>query len=86
MHTRQVTHADLQNGDRVWVQGYLFEVVNVRTHPETMPFGEYGPGRPVVRFEGRVVDPTSSIFGTGYDGGTYGAFAWVPCHVATGAN
>ena len=71
--TRSTTYGQLQNGDRVWIEGYLFEVCNLRIVSAYMTISEgYGPGRPVVRFEGRVVDPTASIARTGYDGGTYG--------------
>src|SRR5262245_25357850 len=80
---RITTYGDLKNGDHVWIQGYLFEVVNLRIVSARMDsIHEYGPGRPVVRFEGRVIDPKSDIARTTYDGGTYGAYAWVPCVTA----
>jgi hypothetical protein len=78
--TTSTTYGDLVNGDQVWIEGHLFVVRNVRVVSAYMCMSEgYGPGRPVVRFEGGVVDASSDIAGTGYDGGTYGA---IPTHHA----
>lgn len=86
-----ITHGELQNGDLNWREGYLFRVENLRRLPLCAEcHGSHGhhfvtcrgkdqnATREVVRFEGRVVDAGASIARTGYDGGTYGAWADVP--------
>lgn len=77
--TEQVTYGALQNGDHVWIQGYLFEVRNVRVSSRkgerTAMHAE--PNRDdVIRFEGHTVQDVD-IARTGYNGGTYGAYAFV---------
>jgi len=80
-NTTTTTYGQLQNGDRVWIEGYLFEVRNIRIVSAYMTISEgFGPGRPVVRFEGHCVE-TSNISGTGYDGGTYGGIVERPATI-----
>ena len=77
------THGELKNGDVVCVQGYWFEVVNLRiaalagdqrgVHQEPYPAD-------VIRYDGYCVE-NCDIAGTSYNGGTYGAYAWVPIAV-----
>lgn len=82
MLTLQKTYGALVNGDRVWIEGYLFTVTNYRIVSASMDrVGEYGPGLPIVRFEGRIADRTSALAGTGYDGGTYGGILSRPAVV-----
>jgi hypothetical protein len=68
--TKNIRHDELTNGDKVWNTGYLFEINNVRQIEWT---DEHGNIHIVTRYEGKIVDPTSDLKGTGYDGGTYGA-------------
>lgn len=72
MRLETTTYGKLRDGDEVCVQGYWFRARNVR-------IAERGtaPRFDVIRFEGDVVDAEADIKGTGYDGGTYGGFAWV---------
>lgn len=70
---KTITYGQLENGMKVWIQGYLFEVCNLRRvtdkgfmHPKEEP-------KEVVRFEGKSVDPAADIHNTAYNGGTYGA-------------
>lgn len=73
MLTLQKTYGELVNGDNVWIEGILFQVRDIRIVSASMDrVGEYGPGRPIVRFNGHVVDRSSSLARTGYDGGVYG--------------
>jgi hypothetical protein len=75
-----VTYGEIRNGDRVNVQGYWFEVDGVRVAKRA---GERDSmhGEPltadVIRFTGRAVDRAQGLIGTGYDGATYGGYAWV---------
>ena len=48
-------------------------------HGEAYTTPVYGPGRGVVRFEGRTT--AESLQGTSYNGGTYGAYVHIPCTV-----
>ena len=68
-----ITYGELENGMKVWVGGYLFEVCNVRSMVLK--------GLETVRFEGRCVDPECDISRTGYNGGTYGGVASYPCTI-----
>lgn len=79
----RTTYGDLKNGDTVFVQGHRFIVRDVRISGRK---GEPGPGKDVnaddvIRFNGDCADADDSIKGTGYDGGVYGAYAFVPCTV-----
>ena len=79
-------HADLVNGDVVIVQGYRFRTTDIRVSSKqgekTTMHGE--PKRAdVIRYIGVCVDDCS-ISRTGYNGGTYGAFADVPITVVDG--
>lgn len=59
----QILASALVNGDVVRISGYRFAVYGIRREVE----------RPhVVRFHGAILDKCD-LFGTGYDGGTYGA-------------
>lgn len=82
--TITTTYGALQNGDRVWISGYLFEVTNIRIASrkgDRATMHSEPNTDDVIRFEGRCVDAASSIAGTGYDGGTYGGYAFVPCRI-----
>jgi hypothetical protein len=74
----ELTYGDVQNGDRVWIQGYLFEVRNLRRYPKASN-PTYTDD--VIRFDGIVVDRSVDIAGSGYDGGVYGGYAFVAVHV-----
>lgn len=81
--TTTILHKDLKNGDVVYVQGYRFRVQDIRVSSrkgdKTTLHSE--PNRDdVIRYKGVCVDDCS-ITRTGYNGGTYGAYADVPCTV-----
>jgi hypothetical protein len=72
------TYGELVNGDIVIIQGYRFVVRDLWRVPAnlTAPVWSSQHRRTdVIRFHGHVADPASDIAGTGYDGGTYGAYA-----------
>jgi hypothetical protein len=80
--TKKTTYGELKNGDVVIVQGYRFTVANIhvagRKGEQWTMHGE--PNRAdVIRFTGMTTD--KSLAGTPYNGGTYGAYADVPCWV-----
>jgi len=73
-------YGELKNGDKIFLQGYLFEVTNIRLADT------YNIDNPkVVRFEGRCTsdERNDSIRNTGYNGGTYGAYPWVKCTIVS---
>jgi hypothetical protein len=77
MTTHKITYGELQNGDQIYLCGYLFTAENVRNigPVEDSPGIIEQYGLDVIRFTGRVVDghpANEKIKGTGYDGGTYG--------------
>jgi len=79
-----ITYGELQNGDRIWIQGYRFTVANVRISSKASQItvgSNKEPNRAdVIRFEG-IADPDSTIARTSYNGGTYGAYADVSCTI-----
>jgi hypothetical protein len=77
------TYGQLVDGDIVFIQGYRFQVADIRvsskTGEKTSIHGE--PNRAdVIRFKGIALDPR--LAKTGYNGVTYGAYADVPVEVA----
>ena len=67
-NTMKVTITELQNGDFVWNQGFLFKVTELRIEKNDN-------NRDVMRYRGIVVpgvDGNEHIIKTGYNGGTYG--------------
>lgn len=75
------TYGELRNGDEVYIQGYRFRVDGIRVASrageKTTMHAE--PNRAdVIRFTGIALDPT--LKGSGYDGGTYGRYADLPCY------
>lgn len=84
MATRQTTYGALVNGDRIWLQGYLFTISALaRTTPDTAYGSEalaWLPAREVIRFTG-MVGADSALARTGYNGGRYGAYAHCACTV-----
>lgn len=77
---RATTYGALRDGDRVWIEGYLFTVCQLRIAGRAGDvYGTLGARytADVIRFEGRC----PALAHTGYDGGTYGGYAWRPCLV-----
>jgi hypothetical protein len=74
------TYGDLQNGDIVWICGYRFRVEDIRISSrrgeKTTMHGDPNTDD-VIRFKGVCVD-RCSISSTGYNGGIYGGYAFVP--------
>lgn len=70
----QKKHGELENGDRVWNCGNLFLVSNLVKQDFRDGKGE------VVRYTGTILK--GNLKGTGFDGGRYGAYSWVPVTVA----
>jgi len=78
MNTQTKTYGELQNGDRVYIQGHLFQVASiVRGKVENVPPVE------VVRFIG-FLDESDPLYNTSYNGGIYGAINELQCTVAVG--
>lgn len=77
--TETVTYGEIRNGDRVYVQGYRFIVENVhvaaRAGDRRLSWQEPLTDD-VIRFTGRCADDCG-ISRTGYNGGTYGGYAFV---------
>lgn len=71
-----IQHGDLRDGDLNWREGILFRVSELTRYPAD---GEHvnDPAWDTIRFSGIIVDRTHALAGTGYDGGRYGAYAWV---------
>lgn len=94
-----ITYGEIKNGMVVSVVGHAMRVSDV-THTPTPACSHTGAtwhraetcqgcqniGRIVVRFTGRVVDPTDSVRGTTYDGGRYGGWADVPVYQIVGTS
>lgn len=74
-----ITYGELRNGDRIWVQGVLFEVQNVRVSSrqgERVTMHSEPNRVDLIRFEGAIIDDQGQrLKGTSYDGGTYGGYA-----------
>lgn len=77
---KTIPHGELENGMKVWINGYLFEVCNVRKIEDRGQMHPREEVKTIVRFEGRCVDPAADIYNTQYNGGTYGA---IESHPAT---
>jgi len=90
--TLTIPHGDLQDGDQNWREGFLFRVSELRrysacpecagvdgAHYVSCPVqANPKPPRELIRFTGHVVNRASSIAGTCYDGGRYGAWGDYP--------
>lgn len=74
MTVKYVRYSELKDGDRIYLQGHLFKVMNVRL---VDTFSKENPK--VVRFKGVCTEDkfNDDIRHTAYDGGTYGAYPWV---------
>lgn len=86
--TTTTTYGNLQNGDRIFIQGYLFQISGLKVYPPSAGDNRDDKtkelyGDHTVQFTGHVVDPTSTIARTGYDGGAYGGAHKVPCTIVT---
>jgi len=94
--TQQITLGEIENGMKVWNQGHLFEVRNLRKiDSKTCLNGLTYNGQPssndnlltrpenhtIIRYEGHCVNAEDDIKGTVYDGGVYGGFSWVPASI-----
>lgn len=79
-----ITHGELKNGMKVWVQGHLFTVENIRVIPAAQfkpMHGGHDNNENVIRFTGRIEDEKEELYKTGYNGATYGAVASEPCTI-----
>lgn len=73
-NNNKITYNDLLPGDKVWVQGELFEVAQV--------FGyKTSNGTVVIRFIGVAVKGYNNLIGTGFDNSLYGANAKERCTI-----
>lgn len=66
-NTKTTTYGELKNGDKVILEGTVFEVAYLRRF-------DLSPGRTAVRFAGFVVDKNDALYNTGFNGGTYGGY------------
>ena len=74
--TKVITYGELKNGDKIYLQGKLFEVHNIRL--------VNGYNGKVIRFNGYCTpdNRNNDIRKSMYNGGTYGAYTWVTCTIA----
>ena len=77
MAVKYTTYGKLRNGSKIYIQGYLFKVTNLRRTKT--------PKGTVIRFKGVCTadERNDSIRGTMYNGGTYGAYDWVRATIQT---
>lgn len=69
----RITYNDLLPGDKIWVQGELFEVTEI--------FGYKNNETVIIRFKGNAVKGYNNLIGTGFDHALYGASANVRCTI-----
>ncbi len=70
----KITYNDLIPGDKVWVQGELFEINNIFGYKDSA-------GRVIIRFTGDPVYGYNNLIGTGFASAIYGARSEVRCAI-----
>ena len=80
MLTKRITYGDLKDGDVIMLHGIPMVVSKLEKYMIAHnPTVDKTP-KLTVRFTG-TFDETKYAWARGYSGGTYGAYAWVPCEV-----
>lgn len=72
-NTKEVEITEIQNGDYIWNQGYLFKVTELSIYDDDNRKTDWG--KKIMRYKGIVVDGVEGneqIKGTTFDGGHYG--------------
>ncbi len=79
MTVKYTTYGELKNGDKIYLQGYLFQIENITFNNPAYFGGVKDNTKSVIRFTGKCTADkrNDDIRHTMYNGGVYGGADWL---------